>query len=203
MGIIRAHLSRLLGLKKKKKKACHITEDNLTLWSYGCVLVAFHCWKRLQSSIINLSSLIITLMLIPPPHILLLHHHHIKGFRDQHSGLSRCWIGLVSGPTMLRGVSVRKRPDLIRDRAPRLPLTNNSNCCYRAALIRPLQHYLTQHQIPSFSHYLQWMWQQKIATKAESASDINHWNGAPLIRAIWLKVKEQRAPLTRHWAKWG
>lgn len=160
------------------------------------MLVVFHCWKRLQSSVINLSSLIITLMLIPPPHILLPQHHHIKGFHDQHSGLSRCWIRLVSGPTMLQGVSIRKRPavsDPTRDRAPRLRLTNNGNRRYRAALIRPLRHYLTGHQIPSFSHYLQWMWQQKIATKAESASDINHWDGAPLIRAIWLKVKEQRA----------
>ena len=172
------------------------------------MLVAFYCWKRLQSSVISLSSLIITP--IPPPHILLLRRHHIRGFSRLTLRPSRCWIRLVSGPTMARPrcvalgalVSERDLP-FVRDRAPRLRLTNNRNRYYHAVLLRPIRHYLADHRRPSFSHYLQWMWQQKIATKAEPASDINHRDGAPLIRAIWLKVKGQRAPLTRHRIKEG
>lgn len=119
-----------------KKKACCIIEDNLTLWSYSRVLVAFHCWKRLQSSVINLSSVIITLMLIPPPHTLLLQHLHVRGFRDQHSG---CWIRLVSGQAhtslcSFQGVGIRKTPAVSEptwDRVPRLRFSNNSNQCYQ------------------------------------------------------------------------
>lgn len=70
------------------KKACCMTEDNLTLWSYSYVLVAFNCWEKenVQSSVIKLSSLIITLMQIPPPHILLLQRHHINGSHDLNPG---------------------------------------------------------------------------------------------------------------------
>lgn len=121
---------------------------------------------------------------------------------------SRCWIRLVSGPTMSslcsQGVSIRKKlaaSDLTRDRVHSVSLTGISNLRYHAAFLGTMQHYLTGHRIPSFSHCLQWMWQQKIATKAESASDINHRDGEPLTRAIWLKVKEQKATLTRQWVK--
>lgn len=105
----------------------------------------------------------------------------------------RFWIRLVSGPTMpkTRCVAFQQETEPLAFTLQITAITVIAQPCLDLSYQPP----------DTFSHYLQWMWKQKIAAKGESAGDINHWDEAPLIRAILLKVKEQRAPLMRHWVK--
>lgn len=143
------------------------------------------CWKRLQSSIMDLSSWIITAMLIPPPHILLLqHHHHIKGAHD----LVRDVLDQMS----FRSID---RDQLLVTWQGTDPLVFTSQRTV-ITVIAPLH----SETFP-FLDICSESFGRKLPLKQKPVSDINQWDGEHLIRAVWLKVWDQGAPRAGQWPR--
>ena len=93
------------------KKACCMTEDNLTFWTYSYVLVAFNCWGKKKCTVLRHQTVIInnhtdadTTSTHPAPPAS--SHQRLSRLKPW---ASRCWIRLVSGPTMPRSCVVAFR----------------------------------------------------------------------------------------------